>query len=257
MDESIRKYPRTPHLKGSCQQAGDEDLEVRNFSELIGRTVVVEEKVDGANCGISFTERGLRLQSRGHYLTGGRREGQFDLFKAWAWSNLEILNGILGQRYIMYGEWLHATHHVFYDALPWFFIALDVFDKDRGIFLGTSERLRAIQGSGIHCAPVLFEGFLNTNHDLAQLLGTSRFVTPHLIRALQVACADAGLDSSGLTGRIDVSGLMEGLYVRVESGGQVVDRFKWIRAGFRQLQTGDDAWPWFLKLKNGLCTPDK
>jgi predicted kinase len=57
-------------------QPGDEDLACVPFSELTGRHVVVEEKVDGANAAISFDARGcLWLQSRGHFLTGSRVSG--------------------------------------------------------------------------------------------------------------------------------------------------------------------------------------
>jgi hypothetical protein len=81
----LRKYPRTPHLVGSRLQPGDADLAAVPFTELAGRYLVVEEKLDGANAAISFGADGeLLLQSRGHYLTGGPRERQFGPFKAWA-----------------------------------------------------------------------------------------------------------------------------------------------------------------------------
>ena len=44
----MRKYPRTHHLEGSRRQPGDEDLDSVPFRALIGRHLVVEEKVDGA-----------------------------------------------------------------------------------------------------------------------------------------------------------------------------------------------------------------
>ena len=52
---------------------------------IFGKYIVIEEKVDGANAAISFSDSGeLLLQSRGHYLTGGYRERHFNLFKQWA-----------------------------------------------------------------------------------------------------------------------------------------------------------------------------
>ena len=71
MLEPIHKYPRTPHLEGSRLQPGDEDLDAVPLATLRGRHVVIEEKLDGANAGISVGDDGrLRLQSRGHVLTG-------------------------------------------------------------------------------------------------------------------------------------------------------------------------------------------
>ena len=62
--QSIRKYPRTQHIEGSRLQPGDEDLDAAPFARIAGRHLVVEEKVDGANCGISFSPSGdLLLQS--------------------------------------------------------------------------------------------------------------------------------------------------------------------------------------------------
>src|SRR5437763_8962479 len=98
----IRKYPRTQHLVGSGFQPGDEDLDAVPMSELEGKHVVIEEKMDGANCGISFdADFSLLLQSRGHFLTGGPRERQFDLLKQWAGALTTDLLDVLADRFIM------------------------------------------------------------------------------------------------------------------------------------------------------------
>lgn len=79
MDFDLKKYPRTPHLEGSRLQPGDEDLSQIPFSDIKEKYLVIEEKIDGANSAISFSEEGeLLLQSRGHYLTGGYRERHFN-----------------------------------------------------------------------------------------------------------------------------------------------------------------------------------
>jgi hypothetical protein len=136
----LHKYPRTPHLEGSQLQAGDEDLEIVPFRELAGRHLVVAEKVDGANAGVSFDASGrLLLQSRGHFLDGGERERQFDLFKSWAACHKERLFAALGSRYVLYGEWLYAKHTNFYDRLPHYFLHFDVVDTGDGVFLSTDR----------------------------------------------------------------------------------------------------------------------
>ena len=96
----ILKYPRTPHLLGSRQQRGDEDLAIVSPAELNECFLVVEEKLDGANSAISFDDDGeLILQSRGHVLSGGPRERQFDLFKRWANAHRGTLSRVLGNKY--------------------------------------------------------------------------------------------------------------------------------------------------------------
>src|SRR6187549_2710810 len=103
---NLLKYPRTRHLEGSRLQPGDEDLEQVPFSEIAGRSLVVEEKLDGANAAVSFDETGRPwLQSRGHFLTGGWRERHFAPLKQWAAEHAAALFERLGTRFVMYGEW--------------------------------------------------------------------------------------------------------------------------------------------------------
>jgi hypothetical protein len=119
----IVKYPRTPHISGSRIQPGDEELQVIAPENLDSFSLIIEEKLDGSNSGISFGPDGsLIFQSRGHVLSGGPRERQFDLLKRWAHHHVSALREILGQRYIMYGEWLYARHTIPYDQLPHYFL---------------------------------------------------------------------------------------------------------------------------------------
>lgn len=88
MTDQLYKYPRSPHLQGSSKQQGDEDLDFIPFKILGKQELIISEKIDGANVGISFNNQGeILLQSRGHYLIGGYRERQFNLLKQWANSN--------------------------------------------------------------------------------------------------------------------------------------------------------------------------
>ena len=98
-EQRMIKYPRTPHLEGSRMQPGDEDLSQIPFAEIAGRNLAVEEKCDGANSAISFSAEGeLLLQSRGHYLTGGYREREFNLMKQWAAVHRDAFYRVLGSR---------------------------------------------------------------------------------------------------------------------------------------------------------------
>ena len=139
--DSIYKYPRTRHIEGSGIQVGDDDLQVARWSELAGKHLVVEEKMDGANCGISFDRAGcLRLQSRGHYLAGGPRERQFELLKSWAARYTAELWALLGPRYVLYGEWCYGKHSIFYTDLPHYLLEFDLYDSEQNVFLATEHR---------------------------------------------------------------------------------------------------------------------
>jgi hypothetical protein len=227
------KYPRTHHLVGSRLQQGDHDLAAVPFAAVRGRHVVAEEKMDGANAGVSFGPEGaLLLQSRGHYLEGGPRERHFDLFKQWAHTHVEALYAALGERYVMYGEWLYAKHTCFYDALPHYFMEFDVFDRETGEFLGTERRRELLEGVPVVSVAVLFEGAPKRLRDLTELVGPSLFKTAAWRERLVEVAAPAGVSREQALRETDGEDAMEGLYLKIEENGRVVERLKWVRSSF-------------------------
>ncbi|MCD8132101.1 MAG: RNA ligase family protein [Lachnospiraceae bacterium] len=235
MGFEIRKYPRTPHLEGSHLQQGDEDLAQILFSEIRGKHLVVEEKIDGANSAISFDDNGqLLLQSRGHYLTGGYRERHYNLMKQWACAHKNVLHSVLSERYIMYGEWMYAKHSIFYDQLPHYFMEFDIFDRREGVFLDTSARREITANLPIKSVPVLKSGAFSNKEDLLTLLGVSDYISDNHMESLWDEAARQGLDAQKILSETDSSRLMEGLYIKVEEDGCVVERLKYVRASFLQ-----------------------
>jgi hypothetical protein len=230
---TLHKYPRTHHLEGSRLQPGDEDSQSVPFAVLAGRHLVIEEKLDGANAGISFDAAGrLWLQSRGHFLTGGSREEHFDLFKRWASTHAYALRAALGQRFVLYGEWLYAKHTVFYDRLPHYFLEFDVLDTETGAFLGTEERRALLTGLPVMSVPVLRTGPCRDLTEVTPLVGPSLYKSPAWRDHLGTAVRARGFDVDQTWKETDSSDLMEGLYLKVEEGGRVVERYKFIRASF-------------------------
>lgn len=232
--EQIYKYPRTRHLEGSRKQSGDEDLKSVPFSEIEGKYLVLEEKVDGANCGISFDSGGkMYLQSRGHFLNGGYGERQFDLFKLWAGCFEEGLRLLLGDRYIMYGEWLYAKHTVFYDSLPHYFMEFDIFDKETKKFFSTGKRRKFLQDAPfIHSVRVLEEGYYTGPEAIAEKIGPSLFISREAEAHFLSQCQKGGVNPETAARQTDLSGIMEGVYIKVEEGDYVIDRLKFVRASF-------------------------
>ncbi|MEU3019463.1 RNA ligase family protein [Nocardiopsis sp. NPDC007018] len=254
----LHKYPRTRHIRGSRLQHGDHDLSAEPFARLAGRHLVVEEKLDGANAGISFGPDGrLRLQSRGHYLGGGPRERQFAPFKAWAATVAPVLRPVLGDRYVLYGEWLYARHTVYYDALPHYFCAFDALDTSDGTFLSTPRRRELLAGTPVVSVPVLHEGPLASLTALTALVGASTCRTPGWRAALAAAARAGGADPERALAETDGSDLMEGLYVKVEEDGRTVERFKWVRAEFTSAVL-DSGTHWLDRplVANALADPE-
>lgn len=237
-NRELAKYPRTPHLQGSRYQPGDKGDPVP-YAELLGKTIVVEEKLDAANAGLSFDAAGqLLLQSRGHYLDVDRlggRERQFNLFKQWARAHEGRLLDVLEDRYVLYGEFMYAKHSVYYDALPHLFCEFDIRDRRTGDFLDTPARHALLAGVPVVSVPVLYAGLAPPRMQALQaLLAPSLARTGQWRAAFEDEVARQGLDLALCWQQTDRSELAEGLYIKVEEGGRTVGRFKLVRPDFIQ-----------------------
>ena len=238
------KYPRTQHLQGSRLQAGDQDLSQVPFKDIRGLPLVVEEKMDGANCGLSFdTDGQLLLQSRGHYLDGGPREKHFALLKQWAQAHASSLQDVLRSRYVLYGEWMFAKHTCFYDALPHYFLEFDVYDREQDLFLSTPARARLLQGLPVVPVKVLLSGPARHMKDILRCLGPCHFKTPGWRDNLRRIAQHEGCDPSQVMSQTDQVDDMEGLYIKVEDEDRVLSRLKYVRASFLSaIMDSDGHW---------------
>lgn len=219
------KYPRTPHLFGSQGTDDDKHLGEEESLEFIADpSLIVEEKLDGTNVGIHFTSAGrMVLQCRGHEITPGMHP-QYDLFKQWTTVRRNTLEGLLEDRFILFGEWLYARHSIHYRGLPHYFFEFDIYDKLRGEFLGLETRADKLEGTNIATVPVLHRGA----------------ATVEQLRALIVASTFDSLFENPETGQTDP--LMEGLYLRIESEGCVTGRAKLVRAAFVEKVRQSEHW---------------
>jgi hypothetical protein len=233
-DEFV-KYPRTPHLFGSKGTDDDKHMgEADSLRFVADGSLIVEEKLDGTNVGIHFTKAGaMALQCRGHLITEGMHP-QYDLFKQWAVVKRPVLEEHLGDRYILFGEWVYARHSVHYRRLPHYFFEFDIYDKEARAFLDLERRMNLLEGSGIRTVPVLYRGAIDRERLLA-LIGPSRF--------------DSQFENP-LTKRTD--DLMEGLYLRTEAGGVVTGRAKVVRPEFVEKVKRSTHWQYQAMTPNQL-----
>ncbi len=209
------KYPRTPHLFGSKGTDDDKHLdEAESKAFIADESLIVEEKIDGTNVGIHFSDEGqMVLQCRGHLVTEGMHP-QYDLFKQWAAVKRYVLEERLENRFILFGEWVYARHSILYCQLTHYFFEFDIYDKQQEAFLDLEQRLGLLEGSGIETVPVIHTGSID-RCELDELIGPSQF--------------DSQFENPA-TKRID--NLMEGLYLRTEAEGVVTGRAKFVRPEF-------------------------
>ena len=136
------KFPSTPHLAtlAGVDIRGDKVLSESECDEFLQHDLVVEEKVDGANLGISFDSEGnIRAQNRGGYLHFPS-SGQWKKLGEWLDLRIDVLFENLSGRYILFGEWCYAQHSIIYDRLPDWFLGFDIYDKRSGRFLSSGRR---------------------------------------------------------------------------------------------------------------------
>lgn len=236
--EKLLKYPRTQHLSGSGK-SGDDILETIPYEDIFQKYLVIEEKIDGSNTGISFnSDCDLFLQCRGHFLGKGRDWPEFDQFKVWANTWKDYLFDILEDRYIMYGEWMGTFHSVFYNALPHFFMEFDIWDKREKCFLSTERRHKIVQSANIplFSVRVIKEGKFDSKEDILSSIGKSEFVSNDSPAALEALLKKFRLseDEIKILLKLNKEQLMEGLYIKWEEDGIVKGRYKFVRPIFVQ-----------------------
>ncbi|RKZ60625.1 MAG: DNA ligase [Gammaproteobacteria bacterium] len=167
--------------------------------------LVVEEKVDGANLGISFDgEAHIRCQNRGEYLQYPFT-GQWKKLSEWLTPKTDILFEKLTDRYILFGEWCYARHSVSYGRLPDWFLGFDIFDKGNLKFLSCPRRDAVFYDIDISGIPVIKKG---------------RFTLPTLERTLSISRLS---DNQA-----------EGIYLRFDQGDWLKQRAKLVRPEFIQ-----------------------
>ena len=135
-------------------------------------TVAIEEKVDGANIGISLDPENLRLrvQNRSHFVDS-KSHRQFSTIDSWLDQHSEGLYQILNSepigRYLLFGEWLYAKHSILYKRLPDYFLAFDIYDAKEGKFLSLRERNKRLEGTGISSVRLIVEDALAGREDVS------------------------------------------------------------------------------------------
>ena len=230
------KYPRTPHLFGSTGTDDDKHLGEAESNDFVAHaSLIVEEKIDGTNVGIHFSDDGeMVLQCRGHLITEGMHP-QYDLFKQWTAVKRHVLEERLGTRYILFGEWVYARHSAHYRQLTHYFYEFDIYDKKAGAFLDLEQRAALLEGAGVETVPVVHCGAL-TKSELPELIGPSQF--------------DSRFENP-VTKQAD--NLMEGLYLRTEADGVVTGRAKFVRSEFVEKIKQSTHWQHQAMVPNELA----
>lgn len=206
-DSPFFKFPSTPHLLFASEDVSRSDklLSEEKKELLLSNPITIEEKIDGANLGISFSRSGdILLQNRGQYLLAPYL-GQWEKLPAWLDIYQDRLFDVLEDRYILFGEWCYARHSIYYTALPNWFVAFDIYDMREKKFFSVQRRNEMVERMGLEVVPLIKHGRFAVS-DIPLLLRKSKYS-----------------DS-----------LCEGLYFRFDVDGWLNVRAKYVRGSFSQ-----------------------
>lgn len=207
------RFPHTPHIAWLAEGSPRDDkvLAPGEVAELLAGDVVIEEKLDGANLGLSVSPEGfLRAQNRGQYLSQPFH-GQFARLGPWLTAHEDRLFDALGTNLIAFGEWCAARHSLDYASLPDWWLVFDVYDRAREQFWSTKRSNAWAAQLGLMTVPRLHTGHVDMGQlrDWAQICN-SRFR----------------------------QGSLEGLVIRRENADWLEQRAKLVRADFTQAIEG-------------------
>lgn len=135
-------YWRIPHFNKDISNMTHDDIELESPIDF-PLECYVQEKVDGANMGISWSD-GPILRNRSHILKKGyiKRDtpAKLQFRPAWNWlhqheDDIKLISELCYSPVTIYGEWLYAKHSIYYDKLPDLFLAYDIWSVEDREFL--------------------------------------------------------------------------------------------------------------------------
>ena len=169
------KFPRTMHAYavGEGAISGDDLLLSAADAKLFfhsGAAITVEEKIDGSNLGLWFDQHAnVTCQNRGKVVNSSSGT-QWKSLDAWLDQHKDELFASLGERYILYGEWLAARHSVRYTRLPSYFVAFDLYDRRAKAFLSVRRRDEILSATSLSVIRPLASGVFPDKKSVTDLL---------------------------------------------------------------------------------------
>jgi len=138
---------------------------------------------------------------------------QFKHLNTWIRAHQDELFDLLYPHCILFGEWCYAVHSIYYDQLPDWFLAFDIYDLEQKRFLCRQRRHEILKDAGIYEVPFLGKRRIEPNN-VIDFLNTTQSTL--------------------------YNGPMEGIYLRIEDDEQLLQRAKVVRPGF--IQSIDQHW---------------
>ena len=174
LDWLLPEFPRIPHLI-KTSDISDDDIVVNsdNILEILANPVIVEEKLDGSNCGMAYEGNMGYIRNRKHILSKNytqekRTPAKEQFLSAWGWQtdHKELfmkLYKLAGEQLGVYGEWCLAVHGITYDQLPDKFVAYGLYSPSKKDMLDVASARTLLSEAGFNLAYKIYEGIVNLN----------------------------------------------------------------------------------------------
>lgn len=154
------KYNRTMHLPWSKGATNDDKI-ATSIDHLIGKPIVITEKLDGSNCSLEADGCFARSHS------GPPAHPSFDEFKALHFN----IKHLIPNNMQFFGEWCKAKHSIHYDQLPGYLLLFGIreFDSDSPFWFSWGKVEEYAEYLDLPTVPVLFKGQVSSEKQLKEL----------------------------------------------------------------------------------------
>lgn len=201
-----KKYGRSFHLPFSPGTTSDDRI-AKSVETLLNVDIVISEKLDGENCGL--TRDGVYARSHATFTTSGWSKEVRQMHS--------YLKNDIAEEMTVFGENMEGVHSIEYENLRSYFYLFGIREGERWYSWQETEEYAYLLG--VPTVPVLFKGSFRTAEELEQTV------------------SDLVSQPSALGGK------REGIVIRL-AGSFTVEEFpvslmKWVRKGHIQ---SDQHW---------------
>lgn len=216
----LPEYPSTLHLPWKPNSKGDR-IAPEEYASWIFKSpfTSIQEKIDGANCGMTYLNGHPVVRNRTKILRKGQELKNPSLAQfasSWNWMHEHKSNfSKLAEHgpYSVYGEWMIQQHGMEYDQLPDWFIAYDIYDWEVKEYIDPQKCSIILKECGFEHIPMSWYG------------------DPQLEKPLKYEFIE---EIANMKSWYSSKETREGVIVKCSDGEFVTRKFKMVRQGFNQ-----------------------
>ena len=152
-----QSFPRIKHMYNSPGRSPDDLRSDKDwFNSFSGKYIVIKEKLDGENTGI--TNISCYARSKIPTLNPWSVNIRRDIFP--------FVKDLISDDEIVFGENLYAVHSIKYNQLPSYFHIFAVYNTKLEVWYSWSDVEMFAKILDLPTVPVLFKGIINSEKDL-------------------------------------------------------------------------------------------